>query len=388
VLEYDPKDPEKTRLFLTYTGFIVWCAASKNAYAPLLRRYCTRFTADIHNGDGGQYITKIVERELAATGQAMDVGDDVNSVILADKGEITEGLAYKVETFFKAIHGKSGFCIDFDNVWTLLDYGNRRNPVDRLVADFVENVDYVAGKFFDLAIFHRNRACLRKHTLFCLRYNESSKTMMFILTAVGGGNKPTLYYITVDCFKSFCMESNPRNKTISRAVRRYYLDLEKKVLDGDEATIIRMFGNRDARLGTKTAVTVTSVSRDDTDLVLMQQHLKDTMGQIQAMQSQLAAVQPIQHQLEAMQTQLDALSAAIPAVCQKPRLYISQVLVSLGFEPSEQARLAVGTKAVELCIRNKLFRASDGFARVYYEEDRELLEEAVRQTPNLVKLRE
>jgi hypothetical protein len=68
VLDYDPKDPEKTRLFFTYNGFIAWCTASKNHYADLLRKYCTRITSDIHRGDGGQYIAKIVERELAARG--------------------------------------------------------------------------------------------------------------------------------------------------------------------------------------------------------------------------------------------------------------------------------------------------------------------------------
>jgi hypothetical protein len=29
-------------------------------------------------------------------------------------------MAYKVVTFFKAIHGESGFCIDFDGVWSPL----------------------------------------------------------------------------------------------------------------------------------------------------------------------------------------------------------------------------------------------------------------------------
>jgi hypothetical protein len=211
-----------------------------------------------------------------------------------------------------------------------------------------------------------------------------------MLTALGGGNIPTQYHITVDCFKSFCMESNPRNKTISRAVRRYYLDLEKKVLDGDEATIVRMFGNRDARLGTKTAVTVTSVAKNESDKTLMEKHLNDMMQSFACrMQAQLvSATQPVQAQLEAMQSQLDALSTAIPAVCQKPRLYISQVLASLGYESNESSRMAVGSKALELCMKRKLYRGTDGFARVYYDEDRELLEEAVLLTPNLPKLRE
>ncbi len=101
--------------------------------------------SDIHRGDGGQYIAKIVDRELAATGEAMDV-------VSMDKGEIAEGLAYKVETFFKAIHGKSGFCIDFDDVWTLLEWQDRRRAKDRLIDTFIENVDYTIGKFFWLGI--------------------------------------------------------------------------------------------------------------------------------------------------------------------------------------------------------------------------------------------
>ncbi len=146
MLEYDPKDPEKTRLFFTYGGFITWCNNSKNFCGDILRKYCTRVTADIHNGDGGQYIAKIFDREIAASGKAMDFGNDF-VVVSMDKGEITEGLAYKVETFFKAIHGKKGFCIDFDDVWTLLDWKQRKDAVSVLVGNFSENVDFVLGKF-------------------------------------------------------------------------------------------------------------------------------------------------------------------------------------------------------------------------------------------------
>ncbi len=206
MLEYDPKDPEKTRLYFSYGGFIAWCVASRNAYADLLRKYCTRVTADIHNGDGGQYIAKIFDRELAARG-------------------------------------------------------------------------------------------------------------------INPNFQPTL-----------------------------------------PATAA----------------------------------LEALSGQLQVMQTQLLGYQlsmktqaeATHAQVEAMQTQLDALATAIPTVCQKPRLYISQVLASLGYESNESSRMAVGSKALELCVKRKLYRGTDGFARVYYDEDRELLEEAVQLTPNLPKLRE
>jgi hypothetical protein len=63
VLPYDPKDKEKPRLYFTFNGFTQWCNNSDNRYSHLLRKYCTRVTADIHRGDGGQYIRKIAERE-------------------------------------------------------------------------------------------------------------------------------------------------------------------------------------------------------------------------------------------------------------------------------------------------------------------------------------
>jgi hypothetical protein len=62
-VDYDPKDKQKTRLFFTFNGFTLWCNNSNNRYSHLLRKYCTRVTADIHRGDGGQYIRKIAERE-------------------------------------------------------------------------------------------------------------------------------------------------------------------------------------------------------------------------------------------------------------------------------------------------------------------------------------
>jgi hypothetical protein len=63
VLPYDPKDKEKPRLYFTFNGFTQWCNNSNNRYSHFLRKYCTRVTADIHRGDGGQYIRKIAERE-------------------------------------------------------------------------------------------------------------------------------------------------------------------------------------------------------------------------------------------------------------------------------------------------------------------------------------
>ena len=180
-MEYDPKDPEKTRLFFTYGGFIAWCTASRNAYADLLRKYCTRVTADIHNGDdeddnedqnevreelemempvAKRQRTMAVTEETIATvmdplvdDAVTDVGDDVNGGSLVEKGQIGGVLGHRVDTLFKAIHGKTGFCVDIDDVWPLLDWKVRRSPIDRLVANFEEGTDYITSKLHYLQHF-------------------------------------------------------------------------------------------------------------------------------------------------------------------------------------------------------------------------------------------
>jgi hypothetical protein len=217
----------------------------------------------------------------------------------------------------------------------------------------------------------------------------------------GGGKTLVKYHITVDCFKSFCMESNPRNKTISRAVRRYYLDLEKKVLDGDEATIVRMFGNRDARLGTKTAVTVTSVAKDESDTALMHQHLKDALGQ---MQSQIDKLSTKFDTFAEQQTLSAVLSpppppppppSPPPTPSLKP-LSIHEVLMHMGYLSVGDTCKSVGAIAYHLYVRKHgkeppIIERGGGQdfdtykCRAYYECDRPLLERAVEMTPDKIE---
>jgi hypothetical protein len=63
VLPFDAKGKTKTRLFFNYHGLVIWCAGSGNKVSHLLVKHCVRAMADIHRGDGGQYIQKIAERE-------------------------------------------------------------------------------------------------------------------------------------------------------------------------------------------------------------------------------------------------------------------------------------------------------------------------------------
>jgi hypothetical protein len=192
------------------------------------------------------------------------------------------------------------------------------------------------------------------------------------------------------------MESNPRNKTISRAVRRYYLDLEKKVLDGDEATILRMFGNRDARLGTKTAVTVTSVSQNESDKTLMEKHLKDALGQMQSEIDKLSAKFDKFAEQQAHPIALLPCPPSTPPPPPPRPLSIHEVLMHMGYLTVGDICKSVGAIAYALYVEQHgkeppVIERGGGQdfesykCRAYYECDRPLLEQAVRMTPDKIE---
>jgi phage anti-repressor protein len=83
--------------------------------------------------------------------------------------------------------------VDFDDAWQWVGYSTKGNALRVLQDNFEEEND------------------------FCLSKKISKKGR--------GGHNENTYYLSPDCFKSFCMMAGtPKGKE----VRRYYLDLEKK----------------------------------------------------------------------------------------------------------------------------------------------------------------
>ena len=88
--------------------------------------------------------------------------------------------------------GDTDFNVNFDNVWKIIGYSRKDNGKYALVKNFKEDVDYI------LKIPSNSEN--NKH-----KNNQS-------------------IYLTMNCFKSFCMCSNTR---ISSEIRNWYIEVAK-----------------------------------------------------------------------------------------------------------------------------------------------------------------
>jgi phage anti-repressor protein len=84
--------------------------------------------------------------------------------------------------------------VDFDDAWVWIGYSRKDNAKTKLVKDFVEDMDY---------------------RLLNIQKQSYGK----------GGHNAEKIYLTVDCFKHFCvMAGTPEGKQ----VRLHYFEIEKK----------------------------------------------------------------------------------------------------------------------------------------------------------------
>ena len=99
---------------------------------------------------------------------------------------------------FRAIaESQEEYPVDFDDAWEWVYESKKSNAKRALVKDFIEGVDYVT----------------------VLLNSEQN------LQDCYGGRPPEKIYLTVDCFKQFCMMAGtPRG----RQVRLHYLEIERK----------------------------------------------------------------------------------------------------------------------------------------------------------------
>jgi anti-repressor protein len=103
----------------------------------------------------------------------------------------TDGL----EANFRMIaESQDEYPVDFDNAWVWIGYSTKGNAKTALVKDFVEGVDF-------LLMNNQKRS-----------YGK-------------GGHNAEKIYLTVDCFKQFCMMAGTAR---GKQVRLHYLEIEKK----------------------------------------------------------------------------------------------------------------------------------------------------------------
>lgn len=96
------------------------------------------------------------------------------------------------DTFMSLLSETNPFPVDFDEAWRWVGYYKKANAKQALLQKFTQLIDYQI-----------------------LLNNQQNS---------GAGRPEEKIYLTVDCFKAFCMLADTE---VGKQVRRYYLDLEK-----------------------------------------------------------------------------------------------------------------------------------------------------------------
>ncbi len=104
------------------------------------------------------------------------------------------------DTVFLLIRSDKEFPIDFDDAWQWIGYTQKKNALRKLKKHFDEGIDYV--------INHGN-----SENNFALPNGK----------ATHGGHNKEIIFLTVECFKSFCMMAGT---TKGKQVRQYFLQCE------------------------------------------------------------------------------------------------------------------------------------------------------------------
>lgn len=99
---------------------------------------------------------------------------------------------------FTLLNSDNEFPVDFDDAWQWVGYTRKENALNKLSNNFDIDLDYIKDK-----------------NIFSPFGEKMEK-----------GRQPDRYYMTIDCFKSFCMMAGTSK---GKDVRRYFLDCERRL---------------------------------------------------------------------------------------------------------------------------------------------------------------
>jgi phage anti-repressor protein len=114
------------------------------------------------------------------------------------------------ENFELITRSTEQYPVDFDQAWQWVGYSTKGNALRKLQENFEEGID------FDLSKLINQKSS--QGVDFCLSEMISKKQGR-------GGHNQILYFLTVDCFKAFCMMAGTEK---GKEVRKYYLRIEKE----------------------------------------------------------------------------------------------------------------------------------------------------------------
>ena len=99
------------------------------------------------------------------------------------------------EVVFSLMKSDKEFPIDFDDAWKWIGYSRKDKGKPNLISNFEKNIDYIQQMTFP----------------------KKGKTS-------SGGASSQKYYLTVDCFKSYCLMAGTER---GKKVRKYFIECEK-----------------------------------------------------------------------------------------------------------------------------------------------------------------
>lgn len=141
-----------------------------------------------------------------------------------------------VEDVFHTVHEKESkndcnFPICFENATKWIGFTRKDHAKTHLLNNFDQDVDFE---------FSRSRGETR---------SDNATTV---------GRPVEAIYLTADCFKTMCMTANT---TQGKRVRKFYLDLERRLREGDLALAGQVVTNYDIKNGSTTTVLLNTTSQ-------------------------------------------------------------------------------------------------------------------------------
>jgi hypothetical protein len=127
-----------------------------------------------------------------------------------------------LEQFGQIARSAEQYPVGFDQVWQWIGYSRKDHALESLKANFEEGMDFDSRRSWNQTSGNGENLIFPDS-----RKNQVSDNFHGGKRE-GAGRKAMAYFLTVDCFKSFCMMAGT-NK--GREVRKHYLKIEKKYLE-------------------------------------------------------------------------------------------------------------------------------------------------------------
>jgi hypothetical protein len=127
-----------------------------------------------------------------------------------------------LEQFGHIARSTEQYPVDFDRAWQWIGYARKDHALESLKANFEEGMD------FDFRRSGNQTSGNSENLIFPDNRKNQVSDNFHGGKREGAGRKAMVYFLTVDCFKSFCMMAGTDK---GREVRKYYLEIEKKYLE-------------------------------------------------------------------------------------------------------------------------------------------------------------